>query len=90
MPVAEPPAMASPPVMDVVPPPASAEPLAEPPTAEPDAEPAKAETKKVEKPPKQPEADKPPRDAVRTAIYATVVIVLALSVMATFAYIKTK
>ncbi|HEX7633346.1 MAG TPA: hypothetical protein VF401_03400 [Candidatus Saccharimonadales bacterium] len=74
------------PVMDVVaPPPAS-------PPAEPSASPAVApvEPKKQAKP--APAPTKPPRqpsNGVGMAIFATVVIVLGLAALATYAYLQT-
>lgn len=45
---------------------------------------------KTEKPVKPPKPEKAPGDGVGGAIFATVVIVLALAAMATYAYIKTQ
>lgn len=82
------------PVMDVVPPPASAEPLIDDsadddfPKPESKADPAKAADKSVKSAPAK--TVNQVRPGVGLAIVATVVIVLALSAMATYAYLKTK
>jgi hypothetical protein len=81
IPVNEPPVA---PVMDIVPPPASAEPSIEA-SANTTAAPTVAKSQPVAtiKPIKK------ARPPAQSAILATVIIVLALAAMATFAYIKT-
>lgn len=84
----------SPPVMDVRPPKTvAAEPVKEPPKAAVDlpvAEPGD-EKQKTEKPAKPAPAKLPkqPKNGVGLAIVATVVIVLALSAMMVYAYLRT-
>ena len=89
IPVAEPPAMPASPVMDVVPPPTT-QALADDDFRKP--EPQATTTKAASKPTKPTSAKDSPitRQGVGAAIFATVLIVLALSAMATYAYIKTK
>ncbi len=80
--------------MDVKPPDISPEPLATPPPdAEPEhkEEPPKDDKKKDDKPKTvQSKQPKQPHSGVGAAIFATVVIVLALAAMATYAFIKTR
>lgn len=91
-PVAEPPAAPSPPVMDVTPPAPMATP---PPEDEPDLtqnnEPVAPPPNKP-KPPKAKASPKPhnPNSSVTAAIVATVIIVLGLAALATYAYLKTR
>jgi hypothetical protein len=99
VPVAEPPKTQSPtPVMDVTPPQTSSDQIATPPPEEEEIDPkpkigksdkSKAASKKKEASPK---VSKPKNESQspNTAIFATLVIVLALAAMATYAYIKTK
>lgn len=70
--------------MDVQPP--QAVHPAPPPEAEPDTAPAK---RAVDKPPKPPRPSKQPGNGVGAAIAATVIIVLGLAVLITYAYLKT-
>ncbi len=96
-PVAEPASsIAANPVMDVMPPPASAELIATPSNEEESssgstAKPIKDKDEVADqtKKPIKSRADKQKNKSVYLAILATVVIVLCLSSLATYAYIKT-
>jgi hypothetical protein len=73
------------PVMDVAPPPASPAPIEELPS-EPQNQPDQ-QANKPSKPPKAGRSDEP-KSGVALAIVATVIIVLGLAAMATYAYMK--
>jgi hypothetical protein len=93
VPVAEPPkTQSSKPVMDVTPPQTITDQIATPPPEEEKLD-TKPETKKPTTSTKKKEAPlkvvKPKSTSPNAAILATVFIVLALAVMATYAYIKT-
>ena len=70
--------------MDVAPPPHQPEVPAEPPV-----EPAAQEPKKPELPPK-PNVPEQSKSGVGAAIFATVVIVLGLAALATYAYLQSR
>lgn len=72
------------PVMDVTPPRQEAQ-LHQPPAEEESPE----QPTKPHDAPKQNKPPKPPKNGVGMAIFATVVIVLGLAALATYAYIKT-
>lgn len=83
------------PAMDVVPRRAHEQPEvrpAPPPEAAADGKPAPQETPPAipAEEPKKPPVPKQPKNGVGTAIAATVIIVLGLAAMATYAYIKTR
>ncbi len=80
------------PVMDVVPPENAPNHLATPPPEEPD---SRSELKGADNVPKKPESLKPasakqPGSGIAAAIVGTVIIVLSLAALATYAYLKTR
>ena len=73
-------------VMDIVPPPAQEQVATAPP--EQAADKAEATPATPDKQPEKPSLPKPKREGVTAAIFATVIIVLGLAALATYAYLK--
>ena len=80
------------PVMDIVPPPKSADEVKSAPAETPESEAASKNSKKDTKQavPKVPKPPRQPRTGVGLAVFATVVIVLGLAALMVYAYLRTQ